>query len=154
MTCTALAIPFDRLERALAAWLPARSPWRARPGPPGQALERVSIQELALAAPGPRPAGQALGLLLGLRTHHADGTTGTCRLAIAIHPLSDLTDLTAAETKTETKAETKAEAEAAGAGPVPRLIAVLDDVVICQPPAPAAPGAPAALCRAGDHPLP
>ncbi|WP_172388143.1 hypothetical protein [Streptomyces sp. MNP-20] len=151
MTCTALAIPFDRLERALAAWLSARPPGtgarRARPGPAGQALERVSIQELALAAPGPRPAGQALGLLLGLRTHRADGTCGTCRLAIAIHPLSDLTDLTKA----------KAGAGGAGAGPVPRLIAVLDDVVICQPPpAPAPAPAPvrAVLRPAGDHPLP
>ncbi|MCI3927781.1 hypothetical protein [Streptomyces sp. AN091965] len=113
MTCTALAIPFDRLERALAAWLPAQAP--------GRALERVSIEELALAAPGPRPAGQALGLLLGLRTHHADATTETCRLAIAIHPLTDLAGLTAA----------------GAAGALPRLIAVLDDVVICRPPAPA-----------------
>ncbi|MFI8930515.1 hypothetical protein ACIG3E_22885 [Streptomyces sp. NPDC053474] len=126
MTCTALAIPFDRLERALAAWLPARTPGRAGPGGGGRVVERVSIEELALAAPGPRPAGQGLGLLLGLRTHHADGATGTCRLAIAIHPLTDLTGLTAA----------------GAAGPVPPLIAVLDDVVICQPPAPAgaAPG--------------
>ncbi|MEV0505419.1 hypothetical protein AB0I84_48705, partial [Streptomyces spectabilis] len=84
MTPTALAIPFDRLERALAAWLPAL---------PGRApVRRVTIEELGLAAEGPRPTGTALVLILGLRTHHGDAPTGTRRLAVAIHPLTDLPD--------------------------------------------------------------
>ncbi|QDQ15992.1 hypothetical protein [Streptomyces spectabilis] len=124
MTRTALAIPFDRLERALSAWLPAlpgRSPAR-----------RVSIEELGLAADGPRPAGTALVLVLGLRTHHGDhAPTGTHRLAIAIHPLTDL------------PADPDPAADVGvGAGEGPRLIAVLDDVVICQGP-PAAGNTPA-----------
>ncbi|MFJ6700834.1 maltokinase [Streptomyces sp. NPDC091272] len=103
MTPTGLSIPFDSLERALAAWLPGQRWYTAK----GRPLRSASIEQLSRFTEdtGPTPAQ---GLILVTRTaFDDDGADEFYQVPVGVRP-------------------------ATAPLPGPALIAVLDDVVVYE----------------------